>query len=73
MKQLFIGLLLGIAIAGCSCRAIDYIKATPMKVVLTDRNHVMTTTITTEEGVYRIFTIERTDGDGAGIAAVKIK
>ena len=44
-----------------------------MKVVFTDKNHVMTTTVTTEEGVYRIFTIEKTVGDGVGITAVKIK
>lgn len=73
MKQLFIGLLVGIGIACSSCCAIDYIKTSPMKVVLTDRNHIMTTTVTTEEGVYRIFTIERTDNGGAGITAVKIK
>lgn len=73
MKQLFIGLLIGIGIACSSCSAIDYIKTAPMKVVLTDRNHIVTTTVTTEEGVYRIFTIEGTDGGGAGITAVKIK
>ena len=73
MKQLFIGLLIGIGIACCSCCAVDYIKTTPMQVVLTDRNHIMTTTVSTEEGVYRIFTIERTNDGGAGITAVKIK
>ena len=73
MKQLFIGLLFGIGIACSSCCALDYIKTEPVKVVMTDRNHVTTTTVTTEEGVYRIFMLERTNADGAGITAVKIK
>ena len=73
MKELCAGMLIGIGIACSSCCAIDYIKTTPMKVVFTDKNHVMTTTVTTEEGVYRIFTIEKTVGDGVGITAVKIK
>ena len=45
----------------------------PVQVVLTDRNLVTTTTVTTEEGIYRIFMLERTNDGGAGIAAVKIK
>lgn len=73
MKQLFTGILIGVGIACSSCCALDYIKATPMKVVLTERNMVNTTTVITEEGVYRIFMIEGTDGKGAGITAVKIK
>ena len=73
MKQLFIGLIIGVGIACTSCCAIDYIKTLPVQVVLTDRNHVTTTTVTTEEGVYRIFMLERTDGGGAGISAIKIK
>ena len=45
-----------------------------MKVVMTDRNFVSTTTVTTEEGTYRVFTIESTNGKGGvGITAVKIK
>ncbi|MCI5911730.1 MAG: hypothetical protein MRZ46_08830 [Oscillospiraceae bacterium] len=73
MKQLFTGLLAGIGIACTSCCAVDYIKTMPVQVVLTDRNHVTTTTVTTEEGIYRIFMLERTNDGGAGIAAVKIK
>jgi transcriptional regulator CtsR len=50
------------------------ITAEPMQVVLTERNHVTTTRVTTEEGTYRIFTIESTDGKGGvGISAIKIK
>ena len=44
-----------------------------MKMVLTERNFVNTTLVTTEEGVYRIFMIEGTNGGGVGITAVKIK
>lgn len=41
---------------------------------MTDRGHVNTTKVTTEEGTYRIFTIESTDGKGGvGISAIKIK
>ena len=73
MKQLFAGVLIGIGIACTSCRAIEYINTLPAQVVLTDRNHVTTTTVTTKEGIYRIFMLERTNGGGAGITAVKIK
>ena len=41
---------------------------------MTDRNHVTTTTVTTEEGTYRIFMAENTNGNsGIGISAIKIK
>ena len=74
MKQLFLGIVIGIGLVCSSCCvAHDFLKATPMKVVLTDRNFVNTTTVTTEEGVYRLFTIEGTNGGGVGITAVKIK
>ena len=73
MKQLFIGLVIGLTCSAC-CFSYNYIKSTPMKVVMTDRNFVNTTIITTEEGTYRLFTIESTDGKGGvGISAVKIK
>jgi hypothetical protein len=77
MKQLLIGLsiglLIGLTCAACSV-AKEYIKAEPMTTVLTERNFVNTMKVTTEEGVYRIFTIEnRNNGGGVGITAVKIK
>ena len=76
MKQLIVGLAIGLAVgltcAGCS-RAKAHLTAEPMQIVLTERNHVMTTKVTTEEGTYRIFTIESTDGKGGvGISAVKL-
>ena len=41
---------------------------------MTDRNHVTTTKVTTEEGTYRIFMAENTNGNGGiGISAIKIK
>ena len=77
MKQLIIGLTLGLAVgltcAGCSV-AKAYLTAEPMQVVMTDRGHINTTKVTTEEGTYRIFMIESTDGKGGtGISAIKIK
>ncbi len=77
MKQLltglFIGLITGLICAGCSA-AKAVITAEPMQVILTERNFVNTTKVTTDDGVYRIFTIESTDGKGgAGISAVKIE
>lgn len=77
MKNLIIGLSIGLAV-GLTCTACSMAKgmitAEPMQVVLTERNHVTTTKVTTEEGTYRIFTIESTDGKGSvGISAVKIK
>ena len=51
-----------------------YLTAEPMQVVMTDRGHINTTKVTTEEGTYRIFTMESTDGKGGvGISAIKIK
>lgn len=76
MKQLILGMLIGLTI-GLTCTAyslaLPTIKAEPSTVVLTDRNFVQTTKVTTEEGTYRIFTIEGNNRNGAGISAVKIK
>ena len=77
MRQLILGLALGIVIGltctGCSL-AKAFISAEPMQVVLTERGHITTTKVKTEEGTYRIFTIENTNGNGGvGITAVKIK
>ena len=78
MKQLiiglFAGLIIGIVCAGCSVVEAQFIKTEPVQIVLTDRNHVTTTKVTTEEGTYRIFMAESADGNGGlGISAVKIK
>ena len=77
MKQLIIGLSiglsLGLTLTGCSM-AKAYLTTEPMQIVMTERGHVNTTKVTTEEGTYRIFIIEDTTGKGgAGITAVKIK
>lgn len=78
MKQLIIGLSIGLAIGltltGCSI-AKGFITAEPLQVVMTDRNHVTTTTATLPEGTYRIFIAENTNGNngGIGISAIKIK
>lgn len=76
MKQLIIGLTIGLVI-GLTCTAcslaLPTIKAEPSTVVLTDRNFVQTTKVTTEEGTYRIFTIEGNNRNGVGITAIKIK
>ena len=78
MKELLIGLGIGLAVGltctGCSI-AKAMIKTQPLQVVLTDRNHVTTTKVNTEEGTYRIFMVENTNGDsgGLGITAIKIK
>ena len=77
MRQLILGLALGIAIGltctGCSL-AKAFISAEPMQVILTERGHITTTKVKTEEGTYRIFTIENTNGNGGvGISAVEIK
>lgn len=76
MRQLILGLALGIVIGltctGCSL-AKAFISAEPMQVVLTERGHITTTKVKTEEGTYRIFTIENTNGNGGvGISAVKL-
>ena len=77
MKQLLIGLGIGLAIGltctGCSIGK-AFITAEPLQVVMTDRNHVTTTKVTTEEGTYRIFMAENTNGNGGiGISVIKIK
>ena len=77
MRQLILGLALGIVIgltcAGCSI-AKEFITTEPMPVVLTERGHITTTKVKTEEGTYRIFTIENTNGNGGvGISAIKIE
>lgn len=77
MKQLIIGLCIGLAVGltctGCSI-AKAFITAEPLQVVMTDRNHVTTTKVTTEEGTYRIFMAENTNSNGGiGISAIKIK
>ena len=77
MRQLILGLALGIVIGltctGCSL-AKAFISAEPMQVVLTERGHIQTTKVKTEEGTYRIFTIENTNGNGGvGISAIKIE
>ena len=74
MKKVFLLAVIGLAlIFSACCLAQDFIKATPMKVVLTDRNFVNTTLVKTEEGVYRLFIIEGRNGGGVGISAVKIE
>lgn len=77
MKQLIIGLCIGLAVGltctGCSI-AKAFITAEPLQVVMTDRNHVTTTKVTTDEGTYRIFMAENTNGNGGiDISAIKIK
>ena len=78
MKELLIGLgirlAVGLTCTGCSI-AKAMIKTEPLQVVLTDRNHVTTTKVNTEEGTYRIFMVENTNGNsgGLGITAIKIK
>ena len=77
MKQLLIGLGIGLAVGltgtGCSI-AKAMITTEPLQVIMTDRNHVTTTKVTTEEGTYRIFMAENTNGNGGiGISAIKIK
>lgn len=75
MKQLIgltLGFVIGLTCAGCVAQA--YLTAEPMQIIMSDRGHINTTKIKTEEGTYRIFTIEHTDGKGGiGITAVKIK
>ncbi len=77
MKQLIIGLSIGLVV-GLTCTACSALKgmitAEPMQVIMTERNHVTTTKVTTEEGTYRIFMVESTDDKGGvGISAIKIK
>ena len=61
-----------------TCTACSVVKgmitAEPQQVVLTEKNHVITTKVTKEVGIFRIFTIESIKcKDRAGISAVKIK
>lgn len=78
MKHLIIGFGMGIVI-GLTCTtcsvAKGFINAEPLQVVQTERNHVTTTKVTTEEGTYRIFMAESTNSNngGVGISAIKIK
>ena len=78
MKQLILGLGIGLAV-GLTCTACSiakgFITAEPLQTIMTERNHVTTTKVTTEEGTYRIFMVENTNGNngGIGISAIKIK
>lgn len=77
MRQLILGLALGTVIGltctGCSL-AKAFISAEPMQVILTERGHIQTTKVKTGEGIYRIFTIENTNGNGGvGISAVRVE
>lgn len=77
MKQLIIGIVLGSMggiIYSAWANSEMFINAEPFKVVMAERNFVNTTKVKTEDGTYRIFTIESTQGDGGsvGITAVKI-
>ena len=74
MKQLIFGLILGIAISGI-CVASGVLKCETFSVVLSPKNFITTTKVTTEEGTYRIFTIESSNpkNPGVGISAIKIK
>ena len=73
LTGLFAGLLIGLTFACCSM-AKTQIMAESMQIILTERNFVNTTKVTTDDGTYRIFMIESTDGKGGvGISAVKIK
>ena len=67
-----LGIVIGLTCTGCSI-AKEFITTEPMQVVLTERGHITTTKVKTEEGTYRIFTIENTNGNGGvGISAVKL-
>lgn len=76
MKNTITGLILGIAVSltctACSV-AKDQLSIHHMKMILTDINSIFTTTIATEEGTYRIFTVESPNSNTSGITAVKIK
>ena len=68
-----LGIVIGLTCTGCSI-AKEFITTEPMQVVLTERGHITTTKVKTEEGTYRIFTIENTNGNGGvGISAVRIE
>ena len=77
MKHLIIGLAIGLTL-GLVCSAYAITKRTintePFTMVMSERNFINTTKVTTEDGTYRIFTIEGTDKQGGvGITAVKIE
>ena len=68
-----LGIVIGLTCTGCSI-AKEFITTEPMQVVLTERGHITTTKVKTEEGTYRILTIENTNGNGGvGISAIKIE
>ena len=71
---IILGVIIGITCTACSV-AKEHIVASPFTNVFTDRYFVNTTKVKTEEGTYRIFTIENRNGNqgGAGITAVLIK
>ena len=71
MKNLILGIIIGLTCTDC-CIEIDQTYINLMKVLLTDINFIYTTTVNTEEGTYRIFTVENKNG-GAGITTIKIK
>ena len=77
MKHLIIGLAIGLTLGlVCSAYAITKrtINAEPFTLIMSERNFINTTKVTTEDGTYRIFTIEGTDKQGGvGITAVKIE
>ena len=78
MKHLVLGICIGLVL-GLTCTACavakGFLSAEPLTPILTERNYVNTTKVTTEEGTYRIFMIENRNAQfgGVGITAVKIK
>lgn len=72
MKNLILGIIIGLTCTAC-CIAKDQSYINHMKVILTDKNYIYTTTVNTEEGTYRIFTVENKNGNTNGITAIKIK
>ncbi len=72
MKNLIFGIIIGLTCTAC-CIAKDQSYINHMKVILTDKNYIYTTTVNTEEGTYRIFTVENKNGNTNGITAIKIK
>ena len=77
MKKMILGICIGIAI-GLTCTACSLakspLKAEPFTQVLTERGFINTTKVSTEEGTYRIFTVENRNSQfgGMGITAIKI-
>ena len=72
MKNLILGIIIGLTCTAC-CIAKDQSYINHMKVILTDKNYIYTTTVNTEEGTYRIFTEKNKNGNTNGITAIKIK